>query len=224
MARLRRSERHEFAVIGLGRFGSSLGSLLVERGHYVLGIDRDRDIVQRMADTLTRVVALDSTDAGALHAVDMSAFETVIVAIGTNFEANVLTTVELKTMGVRQVVCKATSERQRTILLRVGADRVVLPEHDAGRRLARELVAPNVLDSLELGTGYSISEIVLPPGLAGQSLAEAELRRTQRLNVLMIRRGEEHIISPPAEFRFERGDLVFVLGLNSDIQHFCELA
>ncbi len=132
----------EFAVIGLGRFGSSLALTLAERGFSVLGIDRDRSIVQALAGRLTQTVALDSTDEQALRAVDIPSFDTVVVAIGSNFEANLLTTVAVKSLGVPHVICKATTDRQRTILLRVGADRVILPEHEAGCRLAQELAAP----------------------------------------------------------------------------------
>jgi len=90
----------EFAVIGLGRFGSSLALTLAERGFSVLGIDRDRSIVQALADRLTQTVALDSTDEQALRAVDIPSFDTVVVAIGSNFEANLLTTVAVKSLGV----------------------------------------------------------------------------------------------------------------------------
>jgi trk system potassium uptake protein len=218
----RKNGHNEFAVIGLGRFGSSLAMRLVERGYDVLGVDRDRDIVQRMSDQLTRVVALDATDPDALNAVDIPAFDTVVVAIGTNFEANLLATVELKALGVRHVVCKATSERQRTILLRVGADRVVLPEYEAGSRLARELTEPEVIEQLDCGAGYSISEVELPANLVGRSLRDADLRRHARLTVLVVRRDGETIAGPPPEFVFAAGDLVYVLGRNDDIHRFSE--
>lgn len=220
----RRNGRHEYAVIGLGRFGTSVAMTLVEAGHYVLGIDRDREIVQRLADDLTRTVALDSTDTDSLHAVDITSFETVIVAIGTNFEASLLTTVELKAMGVRNVVCKATSERQRTILLRVGADRVVLPEHDAGRRLARELTEPTIIDRLDIGPDFNIVELAVPDWLVGRTLQQAELRRKYRISVLAVKRDAQMIVMPPVDFVFQAGDLVFVLGSTSDTQHFCGLA
>jgi trk system potassium uptake protein TrkA len=113
---------------------------LAEQGYSVLGIDRDRDLVQRLADDLTQTVALDATDDDALRAVDITSFETVVVAIGTDFESNLMATTALKALGVRTVICKALTERQQTILLRVGADRVVLPEYEAGRRLADDLM------------------------------------------------------------------------------------
>jgi trk system potassium uptake protein TrkA len=123
--------RDEFAVIGLGRFGSSLARTLVSRGASVLGIDRSPEPVQELADELTQTVVLDATNEAALREVDIAVFSTVIVAIGSNFEANLLTTVALRELGVNNIICKALNLRQRDILLKVGANRVVLPEYEA---------------------------------------------------------------------------------------------
>ncbi len=125
----RRNSKPDIAVIGLGRFGSSLALTLAASGCKVLGIDRDQTIVQHLADDLTQTVALDATDENALRAIDITAFDTVVVAIGADFESDLMATVALKSLGVRRVICKALTERQKSILLKVGADQVVLPEH-----------------------------------------------------------------------------------------------
>jgi len=127
------TNNHEYVVIGLGRFGASVALTLSEQGHSVLGIDSDQQVAQSMADQLTRVVVLDSTDEVALRAVDIVSFDTVIVAIGTNFEANLMTTAALKDLGVRQIICKALTVRQGSILTRVGATRIILPEQIRSR-------------------------------------------------------------------------------------------
>jgi trk system potassium uptake protein TrkA len=204
-----RAER-EYAVIGLGRFGTSLALTLMERGHNVLGIDRSREIVQRLADQLTQVVALDSTDEDALRAVDIPSFDTVVVAIGSDFESNLLTTVALKSLGVR-------------ILLRVGADRVVLPEQEAGRRLAQVLTAPGILDQLELEPGYGITELEVPEALVGHTLAESDLRRRFGITVLVVKRKQSLVVSPPADYVLEKGDLLVVLGANTNISRLNEM-
>ncbi len=208
---------HEFAVIGLGRFGSSLALALVERGHQVLGIDRSRDLVQKLADQITQVVLLDSTDEDALRAVDILSFDTVVVAIGSDFESNVMTTVALKSLGVSNVVCKASTERQRSILLKVGADRVVLPEQEAGRRLAQVLTAPGVLDQLELEPGYSITELQVPKSMVGHTLVESDLRRRFGITVLVVKRNQSLVVSPPPDYTLADEDLLVVLGANSNI-------
>lgn len=219
----RNGKQQEFAVIGLGRFGTSLASTLVDRGHYVLGIDRDVDLVQRIADRITQAVALDSTDENALRAIDIAAFETVVVAIGHNFEANLMTTVALKTLGVRNVICKARTQMHHDILLRVGADQVVLPEHDAGRRLAHILSGPGVLDQLELEPGFSLTELRVPRSMVGRSLSESDLRRRCGVTLVIVKRGHSLTVSPPADFVFEPNDLLVVIGDDEDIARLYEL-
>lgn len=216
-----RRNGHEFAVIGLGRFGSAVALNLIEHGYTVLGIDRSPQIVQNLADRITQIVALDSTNEEALRAVDITSFETVVVAIGTHFENNLMTTVTLKGMGVRHVVCKAVSERQQQILLRVGADQVVLPEHEAGARLAWRLAEPRVLDHLELGAGFSVAEVRVPQWLVGQSLMMSGLRKRFNINVLAIRRDGQLIVTPPADMLFARDDLMLVIGGDTSISNFC---
>lgn len=219
----RNGKEQEFAVIGLGRFGTSLALTLVDSGYYVLGIDRERTIVQQLVDSITQVVVLDSTDEDALRAVDIASFDTVAVSIGDNFECNLMTTVALKNLGVKNVVCKARTKRQRDILLRVGADHVVLPEHDAGRRLAHVLSGPGVLDQLELEPGYSITELRVPRSMVGHTLVETDLRRRFGVNLLLVKRGHSLFVSPDADYIFDHGDLLVVLGADADITRLHEL-
>ncbi|MDX2271267.1 MAG: TrkA family potassium uptake protein [Cyanobacteriota bacterium] len=214
---------HEFAVIGLGRFGSSLATTLMERGFHVLGIDRSREIVQRMADELTQAVSLDSTDEDALRAVDIVSFDTVVVAIGSDFESNLMTTVALKALGAKNVVCKASTEKQKSILHRVGADRIILPEQEAGRRLAQVLTAPGILDQLELEPGYSITELKVPESMVGHTLIEADLRRRFGITVLVVKHGQSLVVSPPADYGLNQDDLLVVLGSNASIARLNEL-
>ncbi len=216
-----RHHSHEFAVIGLGRFGSAVALNLLARGFTVLGIERNQAIVQDLSDRIPQIVALDSTNEDALRAVDITSFETVVVAIGTHFENNLMTTVTLKGMGVQRVVCKAVSERQQQILLRVGADQVVLPEHEAGARLAWRLAEPHVLDHLELGLGFSVAEVRVPEWLVGQSLMLSGLRKRFNINVLAIKRSGRMLVTPTPDTLFAREDMVVVIGSDSSITNFC---
>jgi len=213
----------EFAIIGLGRFGSSLALELMENGNSVLGIDNNAQLVQRISDNITHAAILDATDEGALREIDITAFDTVIVAIGADFESNLLATVALKSLGVPYVISKAVTRRQREILLRVGADRVVQPEHDAGRRLAEELMAPTVLERVHLGPDYSVAEIEIPTSLSRQTLAQTDLRRRMDVTVLVIKRADQLIVSPPADTVLLDGDLLVVLGANDALQKFSSL-
>ena len=213
----RRGAKPEFAVIGLGRFGTSLALSLIARGYTVLGIDHQREIVQRLADEITQTVALDATDEDALRAVDIKAFDTVIVSIGDSFESNIMATVILKSLGVRRIISKAANERQRAILLAVGADQVVLPEVESAQRLATFITSPWLLDHVAFGSGYSISEVTVSPTLASKTLQDLALRQRFGVTVLAVRHGDDLVVSPPADYAFVEGDIIAVLGTNAQI-------
>lgn len=208
----------EFVVIGLGRFGTSLARSLVDHGHDVLAIDADYKRVQALSSDLPHVVQVDATNLEALRELGVEHFDTGIVCIGENFEANILATVLLRKLRVRRVICKARTRTQREILLQVGADEVILPEHEAGVHLARRLSAVDFVDYLELGPGMVLVEMVAPERLHGQTLAEADLRRTHKLTVLAIRRGDKIELNPPAEARILAGDELLVAGRMADAE------
>lgn len=219
----RRVPRPEFAVIGLGRFGRGVAQTLMSRGYTVLGIDRDREVVQQLADELTQTVALDSTDEDALRAVDITSYDTVIVGIGTDFESSLLTTVALKGIGVRRVVCKALSERQQAILLKVGADQVILPEHEAGQRLAYMLTTPLMLDQLPLGAEHSITELRIPPGFVGKTLRALKDRDPLQVAVVALKRNDQVIIAPSHDNVLGPDDILVIIGPNDQVARFADL-
>jgi trk system potassium uptake protein len=214
---VRRDLDREFAVIGLGRFGSSVALTLYERGYRVMGIDVSRDVIQHYSDELTHTIALDATDEEALSALDMASFDIVVVSMAEHFEDSVLTTVALKNIGVRNVICKALSERQAEILKKVGADRVVLPEKEAGQRLALEITTPQVLDSMVLGPGHSVAEVKLPSWLVGRSLADSRLRERFGVTVLVVNSAETLIVSPPPDYVFQQSDVLVVVGADTAV-------
>ncbi|MBP6469098.1 MAG: TrkA family potassium uptake protein [Chloroflexi bacterium] len=218
-----KKHQQEFAVIGLGRFGSRLARALEENGQTVMAIDVDPQLVQSIADEVTHAAALDATNEDALRAIDITAFDTVIVAIGADFEANLITTATLKDLGVRRIICKTQSNRQKGILLRIGADKVVQPEQNSALRLAEELSLPTLLEKFNLTQSYSIAEIVLPASLNWQSLAQTDLRNKYQLTVLLIKRGDEVLISPTSDTVLQEGDLLIVFGDNQSITQFSKL-
>lgn len=208
----------EYAVIGLGRFGTSVARTLVAAGHTVLGIDHDMSLVQRHSHEITHTAQLDSTDEEALKEINIESYGTVIVAIGTNFEANLMTSVALKEIGVRNVICKATTLMQRDILLRVGVDRVVLPEFEAGERLAMNITSPSVVSQIELCPGTRVSEVKVPDSMIGLTLEEIDLRNKYQLNVVAIQRGESVLVSPKKGSVLRKDDLMVVIGSGDAVQ------
>src|SRR5690606_2080152 len=136
----------QFLVLGVGRFGSALATALYEQGHEVVAVDRSEERVERVMERVTHALIADATDDHVLRDLGVANFDAVIVAIGANFEANVLATVTAKGLGAQRVVSKASSEVAANVLTRVGADLVVRPEHDMGLRLAQHLTTPELLD------------------------------------------------------------------------------
>jgi trk system potassium uptake protein TrkA len=215
---------NEFIIIGLGRFGTSLAMTLNAYGHDVLAIDSDMKRVQQVSQVLPHVFQLDATNIDALKEVGAGSFDTGVVCIGTYFEANLLATVSLRKLGVRRVITKAITTTQQDILVRVGADEVILPEHEAGVRLARRLAAIDFVDFLELGADKGVVEIITPPQLAGKSLKQAEIRQKYGLAVIAIRRDDDVIVSPQAEEVILEKDILVVLGRIANCEKLRELS
>jgi trk system potassium uptake protein len=199
----------EYAIIGLGRFGSSLARRLESLGHPVLGIDNDPAVVKEIADEITDAVILDATDEDALREVDITAFRTVIISISRNFEANALITSTLKKWGVPRVVSLSNTTRHREILLRIGADRVILPEEDSGYRLADELSIPGIFDHISLSPNYSLIEINSPALFVGRGV---EVCDEYGVYILLILRGDELILNPDPNLRFLPDDRLVLVG------------
>lgn len=163
------------AVIGLGRFGSSLALELAGRGYEILGIDSDPRRVQALADELTHAAVADTTDEEALRQLGVPDYERAVVGIGSNLEASILTTSLLVDFGVPNIWAKALNHQQGRILQRVGAHHVVLPEHDMGERVAH-LVIGRMLDFIQFEDDYAIIKTIAPAEAVGRALGESRLR------------------------------------------------
>lgn len=213
----------QFAVIGLGRFGTSVASALYNLGYEVLAIDADEERIQKFSEEVTHVVQADTTDENSLKALGIRNFDVVVVAIGEDIQANVLTTLLLKDLGVKYIVAKARNELHGKMLAKIGADRVVYPERDMGQRVAHNLVSTNVLEYIELSPVLSIVEITAPKALVGKSLAETNLRAKYEVNVVAIKRDEELIVPPLPDEKIKPGDILIFVGHTKGIQKLEEL-
>ncbi len=199
----------EFAVIGLGRFGGSLARRLEALGHVVLGVDIDMARVQEFADDVTSAVSLDATVEDALQEVDIASFGTVVVAIDEDFEACALITSYLKQHGIGRVISLGKTGRHRDILLRIGADQVIVSDEDSGMRLAETLAAPNMAERVLLDAEHSLVEFKAPQSLVGRPVTALAAHNA---TVLLIQRAGRLIPNPAADVRFEPGDGVFAAG------------
>ena len=144
----------------------------------------------------------------------------MIVAIGENIQASILTTIMLKELGVKMVTVKAQNDYHEKVLNKIGADRIVHPERDMGRRIAHKIISNNVLDYLELSDEYSLIEIVANSRLAGHSLLDLDIRARYGINIVAIKRGKEVIVSPLADEMIQKEDILIVIGAVADIGRF----
>ncbi|MEK3720611.1 potassium channel family protein [Paenibacillus sp. FSL H8-0034] len=213
-------KRTQYAVIGLGRFGSSLARELTKLGHEVLGIDQDEEAVDEMSEVLTHVVVADSTDEEVLRSLGIRNFDCVIVAIGSDIQSSILTAILLKDIGVPLVVTKALSELHGKVLNKIGVDRVIFPERDMGIRVAHQLVSPNLLDFIELSRDYTIAELSVPKRMSGRTLKDLNLRVKYGCSVVAINKKEGVIIAPTANDLLEERDIMVIIGTNSQIESF----
>jgi trk system potassium uptake protein TrkA len=210
--------KKQFAVIGMGRFGSSVASALYKLGYQVLAIDENEERIEQVLNKVTHAVQADCTDEEALKAIGIRNFDVVVVAIGQDIQASILTSLILKEMGIKMLVVKAQSELHGKVLTKIGVDKVIFPERDMGLRLAHSLISPNILDYIELSDDYSIVDIHVTPRMIGKNLRELDIRAKYGCNVMAIKSGDRMNIAPRAEDTIKENDVLVVVGSNEDLR------
>lgn len=212
--------KKSFAVIGLGRFGGSICRTLTDEGMEVLAIDKNEERVNEYAMIASHAVVGDTTDEAVLKSLGIRNFDHVIVAIGDDIQSSILTTLILKELGVGRITAKAQNDYHEKVLLKIGADSVVHPERDMGKRIANNMASSNVVDYLELSDEHSIVEIVANGKLSGHTIMDLDIRKKYGLNIVAIKRGEEIIVSPQAKETIYVNDVLIVIGTDQDINRF----
>jgi len=204
----------KFAIIGLGSFGSNIVRTLFERGHEVLAIDKDRDKIEEAKSFSSHAVLMDSAEKENLEAVGIREMDVVVVSLGPEMEASILTVLHLHELGIKRIVAKALTEDHAKILEAVGATEVIYPEKDMAIRTALKLTNPNILECLPLLSGISIEEIAPPEKFIGQSLKELDLRNKYGVQVIAIRElvPERTVYVPKADFVIKDSDILIVMG------------
>ena len=201
-----------YVVIGMGRFGSEVARRLCELGCEVLAIDSSSELIQPMSDVVTQAVVADARDKEVLRALGVKDFDCAVVAIGGNLANSVLATMNLQELGVKHIVCKAHDDTHRQVLMKLGADRVVIPEQEQADRLAKNLSSPNVLEYIELSEEYGIVEIPAPKSWQGKSLKELNVRAKLGVNIIAVEKGGDINVSPSADYKIAPEDIMVVLG------------
>ncbi|MBP3041391.1 TrkA family potassium uptake protein [Bacillaceae bacterium Marseille-Q3522] len=212
--------KKEYAVIGLGRFGSSICRTLIAHGMEVLVIDSNEERINEFSAIVSHAVVGDATDENMLKSIGIRNIDHVVVAIGDNIQASILTTLILKELGVKFITAKAQNDYHGKVLSKIGADVVVHPERDMGKRIANQMVSKNILDYLELSDRHSIVEIAANDRLIGHSILDLDIRALYGINIVAIKRNKDIIVSPQASEVFLDGDVLIVIGEEEDIQRF----
>ncbi|UCZ53452.1 TrkA family potassium uptake protein [Bacillus shivajii] len=213
-------KKNQFAIIGLGRFGGSVCKELIKLGHEVLVMDNREHKVNEYANIATHSVVADSTDEKTLKSLGIRNFDYVIVSIGDDIQASILTTLVLKELEISQVWVKAKNDYHHKVLAKIGADMIVHPEKDMGRRIAQQLSDEKVIDYIELSDRYSIVELIATTKLRGKTLIDLDIRAKFGVTILAVKKGEEMDISPMPDTKIDEGDLLIVIGENKDIKRF----
>lgn len=210
----------QFVVIGIGRFGSALAQRLYELGHEVLAIDVDEEEIQKISDKVTHAVTADASDESVLKSLGVRNFDVAVVSIGSDIQSSIIITLMLKEIGVKYVVAKAQNDLHAKVLYKIGADRVVFPERDMGERVAHNLIATNILESIELSPDFSIIEFKIPQTWVGKNLRDLNLRVKYGVNVVAIKDSETSRINatPMADDDLHEDAIVVVIGSNDDLK------
>ncbi len=202
----------QFAIIGLGRFGSAASLELMRMGHSVLGVDSDGKLVDKYADQLTHAVIADVTDTAALEELGLDNYDVVLVAIGEDVQASLLCVVHLKSMGIQTLWVKASSHAQHLILSKLGVARIVHPEEEMGIRVAQTLSYPMVNDYISIGNGEFVVEIDISEHLEGIPLSQVLQDQPETIHVLLIKRKTQITVHPPTDFILQAKDILVLLG------------
>jgi trk system potassium uptake protein len=216
------AEADSVAVIGLGRFGQSLALELMANGTEVLGIDASEEIVQALNGQLTHVVVADSTKEETLRQLAVPEFDRVVVAIGSNVEASILTTSLLLRFGIKNVWAKAVSDPHGTILEQLGVQHVIYPEKDMGRRVAH-LVRGAMQDYIEIGDNFAIVRTTPNSAVIGKPLGEAQVRAKYGVTITAYKPAGKPWNYTTPETVIEPGGMMLVSGPTAKAEAFSQL-
>jgi len=211
----------QIAIIGLGNFGYYLGRDLYSRGHEVIGLDINKEAVQRVRHEISEAVVADARDREVLESLGIQDVDIAVVAIGTNMLASILSTFNLREIGVKKIYAKALSEEHGKILQKVGAHHIIFPERDVAQGLARRIHNPNMLDYLPFQEDYAIFEISAPESFYERTLRDLDLINKYGIQVIAIRSPRSNTLQfiPKASYQIRPGDALILLGSHKGMEN-----
>lgn len=225
----------KFGVIGVGKYGATIAKSLAKKGAEVIAIDVYEDRIDAIKDDVALAITLDSTDIKALESQNIQDLDAVIVAIGENFQAVILTAVNLMELNTKRIIARASGKQQKLILEKIGIAEILTPEDEVATLVAERLMNPSVVSFLQFPDGYEIAEVKAPKAIANKSIEEIGLRNKYQLTLVTIKRefeqiegGEkkikQHIIGVPnSETVIYESDTIVLFGTEKDIEKFIEI-
>lgn len=207
-----------YAVLGLGRFGTTVAVTLAEAGFQIMAVDRDEEAVQDVADLVTYAVRGDVTDPDMVRSLGLGNMDGVVIAIANNLEASVMATLLAKESGASYIIAKGDNELHKTILQKMGADKVVIPEQEMGVNVARNLTLGRFTDLIELSSDVSLIEMEVPASWVGKNLIELDLRGKYSVNVVAVKSESGTDVTPNPAKAMEKNQSILISGRNEDIQ------
>ena len=211
-------KNRQYIVVGLGRFGRAIAETLCEAGEEVMGVDSNLELVEDMKDRITHAVQMDAMDRDALEALGVSAFDVAFVTMGSDIRASGTITLMLKELGVKRVIAKAHDDFHGRMLEKLGADEVLFPERDMGRRIAHKMTSGNIIDYLELSQDYSLAEIKPRREWIGKALKDLALRSRMGINIIVIKNGDDLNPMPMPETVIRDNDVLLVVASETTLK------
>ena len=220
MKKFKHTKNQQFAVLGLGKFGTEITKALYNYGYEVLAIDIDEEKINEVANYCTHSLVADVSEENTLRTVAIENFDTVVIAIGNNIQASIITALICKELGVKNIIAKAHNEKHGKVLNKIGVNQVIYPEAAIAVKVATTLINPNIQNHMEIVAGYSIAEIRIPDKWINKNLGELALRSEYAVNVLIIIRANDEVITAPTgDTILKKDDIIVVGGSNQDIEN-----
>ena len=210
--------KKQFIVLGLGSFGASVAVTLQRMGCDVVAIDQDMECVEAVADQVAYAMQADIGNPELLQSLGSKNFDGIVIASSENLEGSIMAVLSAREMGIPYVLCKAHNKRYAEVLRKVGADAIVFPEREMGKRIARNLVSGNLADWIALSPDYSVVEAGIPEKWIGKTLKELDVRKTYGVNVIGSREGERVEITPDPDIPLKAGTILRLVGAHEALE------
>lgn len=226
----------KYIIVGIGNFGGYLAKRLTNLGHEVIGVDLSESRIELIKDSITHSIVMDATDQAAVKNLPLKDTDVVIIAIGEDIGASIMSTAIFKQLKSNRIIARAINQLHETVIQAIGVDEIIHPEEETADRLSKRLEMKGVLDSLEISDEYNIVEVKVPTRYVGMTVAEADIRKDFYLNILTIIKIEQKknllgintphknvigVVTP--EYRFEEEDILLFFGKIKNIQDFLKL-